>query len=190
MSNASPSGSDDCIIIKKYANRRLYNTESSQYITLDYLAKLTREGKDFKVIDAKTKNDITHNILTQIIMEEESSGQQMLPVSFLRELISMYGNSMQSMIPHYLEASMETFRKNQEKFQEAMKGGFSSNPFAAIAEQNLKMLQAATSAFTPRPGRRPEGEEPSPAASDEIAALRDELKAMQRKIDALGSDKE
>ncbi|WP_439491790.1 polyhydroxyalkanoate synthesis repressor PhaR, partial [Blastomonas fulva] len=106
MAKTGTSDSDDVIIIKKYANRRLYNTRSSSYITLDFLAKLTREGKDFQVVDAKTGDDITHNILTQIIMEEESSGQQMLPVGFLRELISMYGNSMQSMIPQYLEASM------------------------------------------------------------------------------------
>ena len=87
------------IIIKKYANRRLYNTHSSSYITLDDLARMTREGMDFQVLDAKTGNDITHAILTQIIMEEEANGEQMLPVSFLRQLISMYGNSMQAMMP-------------------------------------------------------------------------------------------
>ena len=137
MAKSGTSDSDDVIIIKKYANRRLYNTRSSSYITLDYLAKLTREGKDFQVVDAKTGDDITHNILTQIIMEEESSGQQMLPVGFLRELISMYGNSMQSMIPQYLEASMEAFRKNQEKFQSAMEGSIKNSPFAQLARQNL-----------------------------------------------------
>src|SRR5690606_24786815 len=103
------------IIIKKYANRRLYNTSSSDYITLDDLARMTREGLDFQVLDAKTGNDITHAILTQIIMEEEASGEQMLPVSFLRQLIAMYGNSMQALIPHYLEASMDNFRANQMK---------------------------------------------------------------------------
>ena len=141
MAKSGTSDSDDVIIIKKYANRRLYNTRSSSYITLDYLAKLTREGKDFQVVDAKTGDDITHNILTQIIMEEESSGQQMLPVGFLRELISMYGNSMQSMIPQYLEASMEAFRKNQEKFQSAMEGSIKNSPFAQLARQNLAMSQ-------------------------------------------------
>src|SRR6188768_597545 len=89
-------------IIIKYANRRLYNTRSSSYITLEDLSRMTREGLDFQVLDAKTGNDITHQILTQIIMEEESHGEQMLPISFLRQLISMYGNSMQSLMPHYL----------------------------------------------------------------------------------------
>lgn len=123
--NDSDNGEE--IIIKKYANRRLYNTQSSSYITLDYLAKLTRDGRNFKVIDAKSGADITRSILTQIIMEEESNGKQMLPVGFLREIIAMYGNSMQSMMPQYLEASMEAFRDNQEKFQSAMKGSIANS---------------------------------------------------------------
>ncbi len=110
---AKSSESSGTVIIKKYANRRLYNTESSSYITLEHLAQMTRDGRDFKVIDAKSEDDITHNILTQIIMEEENRGQTMLPVSFLRQLISLYGDSMQSMVPQYLEASMEAFRRNQ-----------------------------------------------------------------------------
>ena len=188
MAKSGTSDSDDVIIIKKYANRRLYNTRSSSYITLDFLAKLTREGKDFQVVDAKTGDDITHNILTQIIMEEESSGQQMLPVGFLRELISMYGNSMQSMIPQYLEASMEAFRKNQEKFHTAMEGSIKNSPFAQLARQNLAMFEAASSAFTPRKDKqaRYPGPASAPASSDdEIAALKAELSAMQRKIDDL-----
>jgi polyhydroxyalkanoate synthesis repressor PhaR len=195
MAKSGTSDSDDVIIIKKYANRRLYNTRSSSYITLDFLAKLTREGKDFQVVDAKSGDDITHNILTQIIMEEESSGQQMLPVGFLRELISMYGNSMQSMIPQYLEASMEAFRKNQEKFHSAMEGSIKNSPFAQLARQNLAMFEAASSAFTPRkdkaasaPGQSDQAVmAPGPASSsdDEIAALKAQLSAMQRKIDDL-----
>ncbi|RYD19099.1 MAG: polyhydroxyalkanoate synthesis repressor PhaR, partial [Lysobacteraceae bacterium] len=105
---------DGPVTIKKYANRRLYNTETSSYITLEHLAAMTREGRDFKVIDAKSEEDITHNILTQIIMEEEQRGQTMLPVPFLRQLISMYGDSMQAMVPGYLEASMDSFRRNQQ----------------------------------------------------------------------------
>ena len=98
---AEKSGDEDIVVIKKYANRRLYNTRSSSYITLDHLSKMTREGIDFKVVDAKTGTDITHQILTQIIMEEEASGgEQILPVNFLRQLIGMYGNSMQSLLPH------------------------------------------------------------------------------------------
>jgi polyhydroxyalkanoate synthesis repressor PhaR len=195
MAKNGTSDSDDVIIIKKYANRRLYNTRSSSYITLDFLAKLTREGKDFQVVDAKTGDDITHNILTQIIMEEESSGQQMLPVGFLRELISMYGNSMQSMIPQYLEASMDAFRKNQEKFHTAMEGSIKNSPFAQLARQNLAMFEAASSAFTPRKDKgsttpaQPTGTS-APATTtasseDEIAALKAQLSAMQRKIDDL-----
>ena len=119
---------DGVVIIKKYANRRLYNTETSSYITLDHLATMTREGRDFKVVDAKTDDDITHNVLTQIIMEEESRGQTMLPVSFLRQLIAMYGDSMQSMVPGYLEASMDSFRRNQEQFKSAVEGAFAHSP--------------------------------------------------------------
>ena len=103
---------DGPVIIKKYANRRLYNTETSSYITLEHLAAMTRDGRDFKVVDAKSEEDITHNILTQIIMEEEQRGQTMLPVPFLRQLIAMYGDSMQAMVPGYLEASMDSFRRN------------------------------------------------------------------------------
>ena len=114
MNKTKKGDPDGPIIIKKYANRRLYNTQTSNYITLDFLAELTRDDVDFVVIDAKSGDDITHNVLTQIIVDEESSGQNMLPVNFLRQLISMYGNSMQSLMPSYLEASMENFRKNQK----------------------------------------------------------------------------
>ena len=125
---AKVSDGSGTVIIKKYANRRLYNTETSSYITLDHLAAMTREGRDFKVIDAKTEEDITHNVLTQIIMEEENRGQTMLPVNFLRQLISLYGDSMQSMVPQYLEASMDAFRRNQTQFRQAMEGAFAGGP--------------------------------------------------------------
>ena len=111
MARAASRNGDGPIIIKKYANRRLYNTHSSKYITLDFLADLTRKDIDFKVVDAKTNDDITHGVLTQIIMEEENSGQQMLPVGFLKQLIAMYGDSMQGMVPQFLESSMDNFRK-------------------------------------------------------------------------------
>jgi polyhydroxyalkanoate synthesis repressor PhaR len=120
---AKSSEGSGTVIIKKYANRRLYNTETSSYITLDHLAAMTREGRDFKVIDAKSEEDITHNVLTQIIMEEENRGQTMLPVSFLRQLIAMYGDSMQSMVPQYLEASMDAFRRNRETQHGNVRGG-------------------------------------------------------------------
>lgn len=173
---------DGIVIIKKYANRRLYNTESSSYITLDHLATMTREGRDFKVVDAKTDEDITHNVLTQIIMEEESRGETMMPVNFLRQLISMYGDSMQTMVPGYLEASMDSFRRNHDQFKSAVEGAFANSPFADIAKRNLEMFDAATQAMTPP------APTPAPAASkdDEIAALRNELAKLQEKVEKLG----
>jgi polyhydroxyalkanoate synthesis repressor PhaR len=138
---------DGPVVIKKYANRRLYNTETSSYITLEHLAAMTREGRDFKVVDAKTDADITHSVLTQIIMEEESRGGSMLPVNFLRQLIAMYGDSMQAMVPGYLEASMDSFRRNQEQFKTAVEGAFANSPFAEIAKRNLEMFEVAAKAF-------------------------------------------
>jgi polyhydroxyalkanoate synthesis repressor PhaR len=171
---------DGIVIIKKYANRRLYNTESSSYITLDHLATMTREGRDFKVVDAKTDEDITHNVLTQIIMEEESRGETMMPVNFLRQLISMYGDSMQTMVPGYLEASMDSFRRNHDQFKSAVEGAFANSPFADIAKRNMAMFDVAAQALKPVA--------PVPAASkdDEIAALRNELAKLQEKVEKLG----
>jgi len=186
-------GRKDPIIIKKYANRRLYNTNSSSYITLDDLSLMTRDGVDFQVLDAKTGGDITHSILTQIIMEEESHGEQMLPVSFLRQLIAMYGNSMQSMMPPYLEATMQNFRDNQMKLQEAFKSSIGTDGFAKLAETNMAMFKAASQAFIPgtmnvatttnssaKPGAKP-------GDADEIANLRAEMAEMQRKLDKLSN---
>ena len=181
----------ETVIIKKYANRRLYNTKSSSYITLDHLSKMTREGVDFKVLDAKTGADITHSILTQIIMEEESTGgEQMLPVNFLRQLISMYGNSMQGLVPHYLEASMDHFRSNQSKLREAFEASLGINPLAKLAQQNLAMFKAAASAFVPGLA---ETKIASQAGSgkdqaDELAALRAQMAEMQTKLDQLGKN--
>ncbi|MDJ0642535.1 MAG: polyhydroxyalkanoate synthesis repressor PhaR [Erythrobacter sp.] len=183
----------DAIIIKKYANRRLYNTSSSSYITLDDLAGMVRDNVEFVVLDAKSGEDITHSILTQIIMDEEAtSGQQMLPVSFLRQLISMYGNSMQAMMPSYLEASMANFRENQSKIREAFEKGMSGGPLAAIHETNMAMMRAAADVFIPGSSSKVAGRRESPAAStneassDEISALREQMAAMQKKLDELG----
>lgn len=181
---AKSSDGSSTVIIKKYANRRLYNTETSSYITLDHLAAMTREGRDFKVIDAKSEEDITHNVLTQIIMEEENRGQTMLPVSFLRQLIAMYGDSMQSMVPQYLEASMDAFRRNQAQFRQAMEGAFAGGPFAEIAKRNIEMFEAAASAFKPKDGTQPEAR-PETASEDEVAALKAQLAGLQAKIDKL-----
>ena len=184
---AQKKGADDSspIIIKKYANRRLYNTETSSYITLELLSQMTREGRDFVVVDAKTDEDITHNVLTQIIMEEEQRGKNMLPVSFLRQLISMYGDSMQAVVPQYLEVSMEAFRKNQQQFQEAMQGAFASGPFAELAKRNMKMLEVATSAFAAPGASAKKDEGTSDHKDDEIALLKAQLAALTDKIDKL-----
>jgi len=176
--------SDDTVIIKKYANRRLYNTRSSSYITLDHLAKMTREGTDYKVLDAKTGNEITHQILTQIILDEEANGEQMLPVNFLRDLIRMYGNSMQSLIPHYLEASMENFRANQTNLAKAFEDSIGNNPIAKLAERNMAMFKAAASAFLP--GAEPSTpSEPEAKQGNDLEALRKQMEAMQKRLDAL-----
>src|SRR6187431_2301306 len=182
---ASAGGGTDPVIIKKYANRRLYNTQSSSYITLDDLSRMTREGIDFQVLDAKTGADITHQILTQIIMEEESHGEQMLPISFLRQLISMYGNSMQQLMPHYLEATMDNFRANQLKLQETWKASMGPDALAKMAETNMAMFKAAASAFMPggKPfGGEPPAATPAPPPGDDLDALRAQMAEMQRKL--------
>lgn len=201
MAKTKTANETEPVVIKKYANRRLYNTETSSYITLDLLSQMTREGREFVVVDAKTGEDITHNVLTQIIMEEEQRGTNMLPVNFLRQLIAMYGDSMQSMVPQYLEASMEAFRKNQMQFQEAMKGAFGGGPLAEIAKRNMQMFEAATTAFGGVPGvagipgipgmpGAAAAPAPAPTASeaskdDEIAGLKAQLAALNAKIDKL-----
>ncbi|MEP7221070.1 MAG: polyhydroxyalkanoate synthesis repressor PhaR [Novosphingobium sp.] len=186
---AAKAQDGETVVIKKYANRRLYNTQSSSYITLEHLATMTREGIDFKVVDAKTGADITHQILTQIIMDEEANGEQMLPVSFLRQLISMYGNSMQSLLPHYLEASMDNFRENHLKLRKALEESIVANPLATIAQRNMEMFKAATAAFMPGGlgGEAAKSAAPAtPAGGDDLEALRSQMAEMQRKLDSLG----
>ncbi len=177
----------DPVIIKKYANRRLYNTETSSYITLDHIAQMTREGRHFQVFDARSGEDITHSVLTQIVMEEESGGQTMLPVPFLRQIISMYGDSMQSMVPHYLEASMAAFAENQNKFRDA-----ALKPFEHMARQNMALFEAATAMLTGgKPASRPASSAPSAAdpaaarAEAELAKVKAELAALQARLDGL-----
>ena len=181
----SKQGGGEAVVIKKYANRRLYNTRSSSYITLDHLAKMTRDEVEFKVIDAKTGADITHSILTQIIMDEEAGGEQMLPTSFLRQLIAMYGNSMQALVPSYLEASMEHFRENQAKLRKAIEESIGANPLAQLAQRNVEMFKAAATAFVPG-AKATTKDSGSKDAGDEIAALRAQMAEMQKKLDALG----
>lgn len=170
------AGDDDVVIIKKYANRRLYDTESSSYITLEHLAEMVRKKRQFKVVDAKSGEDITHSILTQIIMDEEARGSNMLPINFLRQLIGMYGNSTQTMVPQYLEASLEAFERNQSQFRDAMAGAMASNPFAEMAKRNMEMFTAAA-------GKTPPAEADAKA---ELAEVKAQLAALQAKLDKMG----
>ncbi len=145
------------VVVKKYANRRLYNTESSSYVTLEDLANMVRLGRDFVVYDAKSGDDITRSVLTQIIVEEESKGHNLLPTSFLRQLIGFYGDNLQGLVPRYLEFAMEGFSRQQEQMKSAMErtmGGFMPFPpgFGGLEElgkQNMAMMERAMSLFTP-----------------------------------------
>jgi polyhydroxyalkanoate synthesis repressor PhaR len=178
---ASASEGGKVVIIKKYANRRLYDTESSSYITLDRLAEMVRQKREFKVVDAKSGDDITHSVLTQIVMDEEAGGTNMLPVNFLRQLIGMYGDGMHAMVPQYLEASLEAFQRNQTQFRDALAGAFTGGPLAEIARRNMELFQSAAAAA---PGAKPAA---APAAedTDEVTRLRAELAALQAKVDKL-----
>lgn len=180
---ATPQSNDEnVVVIKKYANRRLYDTESSSYITLDRLAQMVRQKRDFKVIDAKSGEDITHSVLTQIIMDEEARGTTLLPVNFLRQLIGMYGDQMQSFVPQYLEASLDTLQRNQSQFRDAMSGALTANPLAEMTRRNMEMFTAATSGMRPAAKEAPAGEAPK----SELAELRAQLAEMQKKLDKLG----
>jgi polyhydroxyalkanoate synthesis repressor PhaR len=173
----------DKVTIKKYANRRLYDTESSSYITLDRLAAMIREGRDFQVLDAKSGEDITHQVLTQIIVDEESRGTTMLPANFLRQLIGMYGGQSQSMVSPFLESAMEAFKQNQEK----VAGAFGTTMFADLAKRNMALFGDAAQAFAPTSAAKPAAP-PAEAesAASEIAKLKAELAALQAKVDKLG----
>jgi polyhydroxyalkanoate synthesis repressor PhaR len=197
---------DEPVVIKKYANRRLYNTGTSTYVTLEDLADMVKKGEEFTVQDAKSGDDITHPVLTQIIFElENKDGQNMLPISFLRQLISFYGDQMQMVVPSFLEQSMIAFAKEQERFREQMKSAMGKGPMEmmkvaapikAIEEQtrrNIELFQNAMRLFTPFPpggqqaapsteaGRGKDGEKP-----DELSELKQQIAAMQRKIDSMG----
>ena len=163
------------VTIKKYANRRLYDTESSAYITLDRLAHMVREGREFEVVDAKSGEDITRQVLTQIIVDEEArGGETMLPLNFLKQLIGLYGNSMQNFVPQYLEAAMDSFQRNQG----AVRDAFGGNVLADIAKRNMAMFEGAAQVFT---GKKAEPR----SAGNEVDELKAELAALQAKVDKL-----
>jgi polyhydroxyalkanoate synthesis repressor PhaR len=173
--------------VKKYANRRLYNTESSSYVTLEDLAAMVRHGRHFVVYDAKSGEDITRSVLTQIIVEEEAKGRSLLPTSFLRQIIGFYGDSMQSLVPRYLENVMGAFSRQQDQVRRAVEqtmGGF--NPFGGLEEmgkQNMAMMERAMSLFAPF---RPNAEMPEPGGeAARIAALQAEVDRLKRQLEAL-----
>jgi polyhydroxyalkanoate synthesis repressor PhaR len=175
------------VVVKKYANRRLYNTESSSYVTLEDLAAMVRLGRHFVVYDAKSGEDITRSVLTQIIVEEESKGRHLLPTSFLRQIIGFYGDSVQSLVPRYLESVMGAFSRQQDQMRRAVEqtmGGF--NPFGGLEEmskQNMAMMERAMTLFAPfRPGSPEAQEQGSDAAR--IAALQIEVERLRRQLEA------
>jgi polyhydroxyalkanoate synthesis repressor PhaR len=176
------------VVVKKYANRRLYNTESSSYITLDNLAEMVRQGRDFVVYDAKTGEDITRGVLTQIIVEQEAKGSSLLPTNFLRQLIGFYGDQMQSMVPRFLEQAMGALAQQQEQMRAAMQKTMGSIgtmfPFGNMEEvgrQNMAMMERAFSLFTPFY----KGTEPAETGqAEEIAALRAEVENLRRQLEA------
>jgi polyhydroxyalkanoate synthesis repressor PhaR len=195
--------SDTPITIKKYANRRLYNTGTSTYVTLEDLATMVKEGEDFLVYDAKTGDDITRSVLAQIIFEQENkAGQNLLPTTFLRQLIRFYGDSMQMVVPKYLEASIDMLTREQEKFRQQLTTTFGHGPFAPLEEQvrrNMELFERTFSMFKPfgLPGLRKEtpAAEPPPAATDEPAPeggeiddLRRQMKEMQDRLDKMSKE--
>ena len=196
----------NAVVIKKYANRRLYNTATSTYVTLDDLSDMVKKGTDFVVYDAKTGDDITRSVLTQIIFEEEGKGQNLLPIRFLRQLIRFYGDSMQAFVPGYLEMSLESLTKEQDKLRQQLAEIWGADPFKAMQEQterNMAMFHDAMRMFNPftaamanqqPPQQKAQGpaqpKEPhSAAGKDDLQALKDQLSAMQRKIDAIAGGK-
>ncbi|UFZ02399.1 polyhydroxyalkanoate synthesis repressor PhaR [Bradyrhizobium ontarionense] len=186
--------SDQPTTIKKYANRRLYNTGTSTYVTLEDLASMVKNGEDFLVYDAKTGDDITRSVLAQIIFEQENkAGQNLLPTTFLRQLIRFYGDSMQMVVPKYLEQSIDTLTREQEKFRKQMTDTFSGTPFAPLEEhvrRNMELFQQTFSMFKPFSPTRPDDKAPEPAVPDDnIDDLRRQMKDMQERLDRMSEPK-
>ena len=198
MSRKKTASEGDAVItIKKYANRRLYNTATSSYVTLDDLCKMVKEGMDFVVYDAKTGEDLTRSVLTQIIVEEEAKGQNLLPINFLRQLIGFYGDGLQDVLPSYLECSMQSFTKNQDKLRRYMQDAFGApqpfHSFEEIGKQNLALFERMMENFSPF--ATPNGEQAS-ATTEEAAnvstpttksfhELQERLDAMQQQLEEI-----
>lgn len=184
------------ITIKKYANRRLYNTATSSYVTLDHLAQMVKDGTDFVVYDAKSGDDITRSVLTHIIVEEESKGQNLLPIDFLRHLISFYGDSLQSLVPRYLDLSMGSFARNQEQMRHYMRdtldGLMPFQQFEELGKQNMELFEGAMKMFTPFQDSDESGantSEPENQPEQDLDALREQLQAMQQQLNAMKGKK-
>jgi len=191
--------SDAPVTIKKYANRRLYNTGTSTYVTLEDLASMVKEGEDFIVYDAKTGEDITRSVLAQIIFEQENKeGQNLLPAAFLRQLIRFYGDSMQMLVPRYLEASLDTLTKEQEKFRQQMTAAFGGTPFAGgpfgqmmedQVRRNMEMFERTFAMFQPfqrkdtKSAEEGTGETPPAQSGEDIDKLRQQMKEMQERLE-------
>jgi polyhydroxyalkanoate synthesis repressor PhaR len=185
---------EEPIVIKKYANRRLYNTGTSTYVTLEDLAAMVKEGQDFVVYDAKSGENITRPVLAQIIFEQENKeGQNLLPIAFLRQLIRFYGDSMQMLVPRYLEMSLDSLTREQEKFRAHMTQAFTGTPFAPFEEmtrRNMEMFERAFSMFKPaaRPeeAAKPAPESASRTGNGDMDELKRQIADMQRRIDRMG----
>ena len=202
----STANEPDTVIIKKYANRRLYNTATSAYVTLQDLADMVKESVDFTVRDAKTGEDITRSVLTQIIVEQETKGNNLLPISFLRQLIGFYGDNLQNLVPQYLDMTMQSFSHNQDRMRECMEntlGGVYSFPaleaLEEIGRQNMALFEQAgnmMTLFRPTQGEeKNQNNEKNDGAGDrsppdEFERLKEQMAAMQRQIDSLASSKE
>ncbi len=186
MAEKTPENGEP-VVIKKYANRRLYNTASSSYVTLEHLCQMVKDDVEFVVLDAKG-NDITRSALTQIIVEEEAKGENLLPLSFLRQLISFYGDNMQRMLlPHYLEYSIDAFTKNQEEIQKYMEGTFGNifpfgEQFGHMGRQNIEMFEQAMRMFASFEGSSPQSD-PAPNVAEDSGAA--DMKSLQQQLDAL-----
>lgn len=179
------SGQASPVVIKKYANRRLYNTATSSYVTLEYLAQMVRDGIDFVVYDAKSSEDITRSVLAQIIFEEEAKGQNLLPINFLREMIRFYGQNVSNLLPGYLEHSMDMFVRNQENLSKAMGGNTAMKTLEDITRQNLTMIERASQIFTPFSGINPLDQK-SDMGTDQFDLMRAQMQQLQEQLDMMG----
>ncbi|HEX6144588.1 MAG TPA: polyhydroxyalkanoate synthesis repressor PhaR [Geminicoccaceae bacterium] len=193
-------GDEKVAVVKKYANRRLYNTASSTYVTLDELSKMVRAGEQFVVYDAKSGEDLTRSVLTQIILEEDSKGRNLLPISFLRQLISYYDDSLRAFLPRYLELSMENFMRNQEQIRRYIEGTFGSffpvGQFEDMARQNMALFQRAANIFTPGQaddagaGAEAGGAPADAATSRQIDQLNAKIDALEKQIGELAANRD